>query len=143
MNLVCNLTPEVRDILKILWKRGEIAPKEQFLFSTVFCYQFLDLKRLFDISEVEITRVDCIYRIRFLREPVSSGMQGFLTFMAKQYGGRILMRVKKKKKKKKKKILYQPPNPTPHPNIDSSHMYKPEFILLPVCVSHLVELKRC
>ena len=24
--LVCNLTPEVRDILKILWKRGEIAP---------------------------------------------------------------------------------------------------------------------
>ena len=23
---VCNLTPEVRDILKILWKRGEIAP---------------------------------------------------------------------------------------------------------------------
>ena len=23
---ICNLTPEVRDILKILWKRGEIAP---------------------------------------------------------------------------------------------------------------------
>ena len=23
---VCNLTPEVRDILKILWKRREIAP---------------------------------------------------------------------------------------------------------------------
>ena len=23
---VCTLTPEVRDILKILWKRGEIAP---------------------------------------------------------------------------------------------------------------------
>ena len=23
---VCNLTPEVRRILKILWKRGEIAP---------------------------------------------------------------------------------------------------------------------
>ena len=23
---MCNLTPEVRDILKILWKRGEIAP---------------------------------------------------------------------------------------------------------------------
>ena len=34
---MCNLTPEVRDILKILWKRGEIAPKEQFLlFSTIF-----------------------------------------------------------------------------------------------------------
>ena len=24
--LFCNLTPEVRDVLKILWKRGEIAP---------------------------------------------------------------------------------------------------------------------
>ena len=23
---ICNLTPEVRDVLKILWKRGEIAP---------------------------------------------------------------------------------------------------------------------
>ena len=39
----CNLTPEVRDILKILWKRREIAPKEQFfLFSTIFCYLLLD-----------------------------------------------------------------------------------------------------
>ena len=28
---ICNLTPEVRDILKILWKRREIAPEEQFL----------------------------------------------------------------------------------------------------------------
>ena len=37
-----NLTPEVRDISKILWKRGEIAPKEQFLlFSTIFCYLLL------------------------------------------------------------------------------------------------------
>ena len=37
----CNWTLQVRDILKILWKRGEIAPKEQFLlFSTIFftCY---------------------------------------------------------------------------------------------------------
>ena len=34
---MCNWTLEVRDILKILWKRGEIAPKEQFLlFSTIF-----------------------------------------------------------------------------------------------------------
>ena len=34
---ICNLTPELRDILKILWKRGEIAPQEQFLlFSTTF-----------------------------------------------------------------------------------------------------------
>ena len=37
------MTPEYRDILKILWKRGEIAPKEQFLlFSTIFCYLLLD-----------------------------------------------------------------------------------------------------
>ena len=34
---------EIRDILKILWKRGEIAPLEQFLlFSTIFCYLLLD-----------------------------------------------------------------------------------------------------
>ena len=26
--LICNLTPEIRDILKVLWKRGGIAPKE-------------------------------------------------------------------------------------------------------------------
>ena len=60
-------------MLKILWKRGEIAPEEQFLLlSTIFCYLMLDFcvktrirfslrdKRLFDITEVEITRVDCI-----------------------------------------------------------------------------------
>ena len=35
--LIGNCTFEVRDILKILWKRGEIAPQEQFLlFSTIF-----------------------------------------------------------------------------------------------------------
>ena len=58
---------------KILWKRGEIAPEEQFLLlSTIFCYHTLDFyvktrirfslrdKRLFEITEVEITRVDCI-----------------------------------------------------------------------------------
>ena len=40
---ICNLTPEVGDILKILWKRGEIAPQEQFLlFSTIFYYLFFD-----------------------------------------------------------------------------------------------------
>ena len=33
----------VRDILKILWKREEIAPQEQFLlFSTIFCHLLLD-----------------------------------------------------------------------------------------------------
>ena len=65
---MCNWTLEVRDILKILWKRGEIAPQEQFLlFSTIF-YMLLDFhvyegtrfslrhKRLFEISEFEITR---------------------------------------------------------------------------------------
>ena len=70
---MCNWTLEVRDILKILWKRGEIAPEEQFLlFSTIFFYMLLDFhvkvgtrfslrdKRLFEISEVEITRVNCI-----------------------------------------------------------------------------------
>ena len=40
---MCNWTLEVRDLLKILWKRGEIAPKEQFLlFSTIFFYLLLD-----------------------------------------------------------------------------------------------------
>ena len=59
-------------MLKIMWKRGEIAPEEQFLLlSTIFCYLMLDFyvetrirfslrdKRLFEITEVEITRVDC------------------------------------------------------------------------------------
>ena len=53
---------------------GEIAPEEQFLpLSTIFYYLMLDFylkqgsdlilrdKRLFEITEVEITRVDCIY----------------------------------------------------------------------------------
>ena len=60
-------------MLKILRKRGEIAPEEQFLLlSIIFCYLILDFyaktrirfslrdKRLFEIIEVEITRVDCI-----------------------------------------------------------------------------------
>ena len=62
-------------MLKIMWKRGEIAP-EELLLSTIFCYLMLDFyvetrirlslrdkrlfKRLFEIPEVEITRVDCI-----------------------------------------------------------------------------------
>ena len=61
-------------MLKILRKRGEIAPKEQFLLlSRIFCNRILDLyvktmirfslrdKRLFEITEVEITSIDCIY----------------------------------------------------------------------------------
>ena len=60
-------------MLKILWKRGKIAPEEQFLLlSTIFYYLMLDFyvktgirfslrdKRLFEITEVKITRVDCI-----------------------------------------------------------------------------------
>ena len=60
--------------VEILWKRGEIAPGEQFLLlSTIFCYLMLDLyvktrirfslrdKRLLEITEVEITRVDYIF----------------------------------------------------------------------------------
>ena len=59
-------------MLKILWKMGEIAPEEQFLpLSTIFYYLMLDFyvktgirfslrdKRLFEITEVEITRVNC------------------------------------------------------------------------------------
>ena len=65
-------------MLKILWKRGKIAPEEQFLpLSTIFYYLMLDFyvktgirfsvrdKRLFEITEVEITRVDCIYKKSF------------------------------------------------------------------------------
>ena len=67
-------------MLKILWKRGEIAPEEQFLrLSTIFCYLMLDFfvkrgirfslrdKRLFEITEVEITRVDCILNEHLVR----------------------------------------------------------------------------
>ena len=63
-------------MLKILWKMGEIAPQEQFLpLSTIFYYLMLDFyvktrikfslrdKRLFEITEVEITRVDCIWPV--------------------------------------------------------------------------------
>ena len=67
-------------MLKILWKRGEIAPKEQFLLlPTIFCYLILNFyvktrvrfslrdKRLFKITEVEITRVDYI-KVQILRK---------------------------------------------------------------------------
>ena len=76
-------------MLKILWKGGKIAPEEQFLpLSTIFYYLMLDFyiktgirfslrdKRLFEITEVEITRVDCIskkYRVISIREPFCEG----------------------------------------------------------------------
>ena len=59
-------------MLEMLWKRGEIAPGENFSLSTIFCYLMIDFyvktrirfslrdKRLFEITEVEIMRVDCI-----------------------------------------------------------------------------------
>ena len=63
--------------MKILWKRGEIAPREQFLlFSTIFYCLLVVLcvktatrfslrdKRLFEISEFEITGVDCTHLSR-------------------------------------------------------------------------------
>ena len=66
-------------MLKILWKRREIAPEEQFLLlSIIFSYLMLDFyvktrirfslrdKRLFEITEVEITRVDCIFFLQIL-----------------------------------------------------------------------------
>ena len=69
--LTCNLTPDIRDILKILWKRGEIAPEERFLlFSTISCYLLFDFfvktgtkynSKLFEIIKVEITKVICIW----------------------------------------------------------------------------------
>ena len=58
-------------MLRILWKRGEIAPYEQFLLLSTIFYLMLDFyvkrrtrfslrdKRLFEINEVEITRVKC------------------------------------------------------------------------------------
>ena len=62
-------------MLKILWKRGKIAPQEQFLpLSTIFYYLMLDFyvktgirfslrdKRLFELTEVEITRVNCMLK---------------------------------------------------------------------------------
>ena len=71
---ICNLTLKLEIYWKYCGKRGEIAPKEQFLlFSTIFCCLLVDLciktgtrfslrdKRLFEISEFEITSVDCTY----------------------------------------------------------------------------------
>ena len=65
-------------MLKILRKRGKIAPEEQFLpLSTIFYYLVLDFyvktgirfslrdNRLYEITEVEKTRVDCICQLRF------------------------------------------------------------------------------
>ena len=60
-------------------EKGKIAPEEQFLpLPTIFCYLILDFyvktrirfsfrdKRLFEITEVEIPRVDCNKEVVFL-----------------------------------------------------------------------------
>ena len=70
-------------MLKILWNRGEIAPEEQFLLLfTIFSYLMLDFyvetrigfslrdKGLFEITEVEITRVECISFLTYLFSPI-------------------------------------------------------------------------
>ena len=72
-------------MLKILWKRGEIAPEEQFLpLPTMFFYLMLDFyvktgirfsvrdKRLFEITEVEIMRVDCILILIDAHAPINA-----------------------------------------------------------------------
>ena len=64
-------------MLKIYGKGEKIAPEEQFLpLSTIFYYLMLYFyvktgirfslrdKRLFEITEVEITRVNCIYIVK-------------------------------------------------------------------------------
>ena len=82
-------------MLKIMWKRGEIAPEEQFLLlSTIFCYLMLDFyvktrirfslrdKRLFEITEVEIMRVDRIYTCSQHTGTISRGMTALSCFPA-------------------------------------------------------------
>ena len=83
-------------MLKILWKRGKIAPEEQFLpLSTIFYYLMLDFyvktgirfslrdKRLFEITEVEITRVDCIENNSRLR--IFNGTLSFIRTTRSEY----------------------------------------------------------
>ena len=50
---ICNLTPEVTDILKILWKRGEIAPKEGAI-SSLFHNILLPVVRFSCLSRDQI-----------------------------------------------------------------------------------------
>ena len=78
--------------MKILYKRGEIAPKEQcLLFSIIFCCLLIDIcvktgtkfslrdKRLLEVSEVEITRVDCMLNQNksFTYEIIFKGFMAF------------------------------------------------------------------
>ena len=61
-----NLSLEVRDILKVLWKRGEIVFLQYFVtwldfhVKTETRFSLRD-KRLFEISAVDIRKVDCTW----------------------------------------------------------------------------------
>ena len=78
-------------MLKILWKRGEIAPDEQYILLSTIFYLMLDFyvktrirfslrdKRLFEITEVEITRVDCIRRAPQVALELKASLQNELT----------------------------------------------------------------
>ena len=76
-------------MLKILWKMGEIAPEEQFLpLFTIFYYLMLHFyvktgirfslrdKRIFEITEVEITGVDIASK-RMLYRLFCHSLRGF------------------------------------------------------------------
>ena len=76
---LCNVTPLIRNIYwKYCGKGEKLLPQEQFLlFSTIFCNLIFDFyvktrtrfslrdKQLFEVTKVEITRVDCIEEQKF------------------------------------------------------------------------------
>ena len=77
---------------------GEIAPEEQFLpLSTIFYDLILDFyvktgirfslrdKRLFEITEVEITRVDCSYKNREYVLTVFFDVRGTSSYQCLRY----------------------------------------------------------
>ena len=105
-------------MLKILWKRGEIAPQEQFLlFSTIFCNLILDFyaktrtrfslrdKRLFEITEVEITRVNCKWFLLPVFPPLLYKVGPPLTGTTNSLVTYKLVKKKKKRKKKQVNII--------------------------------------
>ena len=88
---IFKLTPAVRDILKILWKKrqnyslGAIFPLFHHILLPVIRFPCLNVghvfassKRLFEISEVEITRVDCTWTVS--SENVHSNMRRMCRF---------------------------------------------------------------
>ena len=99
---------------------GEIAPEEQFLpLSTIFYYLMLDFyvkigirfslrdKRLFGITEVEITRVDCMH----YDGAFSYNSKRFLFF------SRRVPNAPPPPLKKNVKILHPPPPPRTHTHV--------------------------